>query len=122
VLRLFTGRLADRPRRTLAARRDRLRPHAACVPLLAVSGGLTAAALSYNGERVGKAVRTPAGLDARPRLSRWRRPQCDGFLLIMIGFLLRWPTIPTLLMFRVLVLVYRRPARSEERDAPEGLR
>jgi MFS family permease len=30
------------------------------VPLLAVSGGLTTAGLLYNGERVGKAVRTPA--------------------------------------------------------------
>ena len=31
-----------------------------CVPLLAVSGGLAAAGLLRNGERVGKAVRTPA--------------------------------------------------------------
>jgi protein-S-isoprenylcysteine O-methyltransferase Ste14 len=48
--------------------------------------------------------------------ARVRHPQYDGFLLIMIGFLLQWPTIPTLMMFPVLVLVYRRLARSEERE------
>jgi len=48
--------------------------------------------------------------------ARVRHPQYDGFLLIMIGFLLQWPTIPTLIMFPVLVLVYRRLARSEERE------
>jgi protein-S-isoprenylcysteine O-methyltransferase Ste14 len=45
-----------------------------------------------------------------------RHPQYDGFLLIMIGFLLQWPTIPTLVMFPILVLVYRRLARNEERE------
>jgi protein-S-isoprenylcysteine O-methyltransferase Ste14 len=45
-----------------------------------------------------------------------RHPQYDGFLLIMIGFLLQWPTIPTLLMFPVLAFVYTRLARSEERE------
>jgi protein-S-isoprenylcysteine O-methyltransferase Ste14 len=32
----------------------------------------------------------------------------------MIGFLLQWPTIPTLIMFPVLVYVYARLARNEE--------
>ena len=45
-----------------------------------------------------------------------RHPQYDGFLLVMIGFLLQWPTIPTLVMFPILFLVYRRLARSEERE------
>jgi Putative protein-S-isoprenylcysteine methyltransferase len=35
-----------------------------------------------------------------------RHPQYAGFLLIMVGFLVQWPTIPTLLMFPVLVFVY----------------
>ena len=47
---------------------------------------------------------------------RVRHPQYDGFLLVMIGFLLQWPTIPTLAMFPVLVVVYGRLARSEERE------
>ena len=36
-------------------------------------------------------------------------------MAIMIGFLLQWPTIPTLVMFPILLLVYRRLAISEER-------
>jgi len=45
-----------------------------------------------------------------------RHPQYDGFLLVMIGFLLQWPTIPTLVMFPILVYVYARLARSEEHE------
>lgn len=45
-----------------------------------------------------------------------RHPQYAGFLLVMIGFLLQWPTIPTLLMFPVLMIVYRRLAIAEERE------
>ena len=43
-----------------------------------------------------------------------RHPQYLGFLLVMSGWLLQWPTIPTLLMFPVLAYVYARLARSEE--------
>ncbi len=39
---------------------------------------------------------------------RIRHPQHAGFMLILVGFLLQWPTIPTLVMFPVLVFVYRR--------------
>ena len=35
----------------------------------------------------------------------------------MFGFLLQWPTLLTLLMFPVLVIMYVRLARAEERDA-----
>jgi protein-S-isoprenylcysteine O-methyltransferase Ste14 len=62
-----------------------------------------------------EAVRTETLAVAGPY--RWvRHPQYDGFLLIMIGFLLQWPTIPTLVMFPVLVLVYTGLARAEERE------
>jgi protein-S-isoprenylcysteine O-methyltransferase Ste14 len=46
-----------------------------------------------------------------------RHPQYDGFILVMIGFLIQWPTILTLIMFPILVFMYKRLARSEERDA-----
>ena len=46
-----------------------------------------------------------------------RHPQYDGFILIMFGFLLQWPTILTLAMFPVLVWMYVRLARQEEHDA-----
>ena len=48
--------------------------------------------------------------------ARVRHPQYVGFLLIMIGFLLQWPTIPTLVMFPVLVVIYMRLAKAEERE------
>ncbi|ALP52278.1 isoprenylcysteine carboxyl methyltransferase [Candidatus Tenderia electrophaga] len=47
--------------------------------------------------------------------ARVRHPQYIGFVLIMFGFLLQWPTILTLLMFPVLVYMYLRLARYEER-------
>lgn len=46
-----------------------------------------------------------------------RHPQYLAFIAIMFGFLLQWPTILTLLMFPVLVVMYVRLARREERDA-----
>jgi len=45
-----------------------------------------------------------------------RHPQYVAFVLVMFGFLLQWPTLVTLLMFPILVLVYARLARSEERE------
>lgn len=46
-----------------------------------------------------------------------RHPQYVGFVLVLFGFLLQWPTLLTLLMFPVLVVMYLRLARSEEREA-----
>jgi protein-S-isoprenylcysteine O-methyltransferase Ste14 len=46
-----------------------------------------------------------------------RHPQYIGFVLIMFGFLLQWPTLVTLAMFPILVYMYVRLARREERDA-----
>ena len=45
-----------------------------------------------------------------------RHPQYDGFVLIMFGFLLQWPTLVTLLMFPILVWMYARLAIAEERE------
>lgn len=49
--------------------------------------------------------------------ARLRHPQYAGFILIMTGFLFQWPTLVTLAMFPVLVFMYVRLARREERDA-----
>ncbi|HRE18159.1 MAG TPA: isoprenylcysteine carboxylmethyltransferase family protein [Rhodocyclaceae bacterium] len=49
--------------------------------------------------------------------ARIRHPQYAAFALIMFGFLLQWPTIPTLLMFPILIAVYVRLAKREEQDA-----
>ena len=52
--------------------------------------------------------------------ARVRHPQYTGLVLIMTGFLLQWPTLVTLAMFPVLVFMYWRLARREEKDAREA--
>jgi methanethiol S-methyltransferase len=46
-----------------------------------------------------------------------RHPQYVGFVLVMFGFLLQWPTLLTLAMFPVLLWMYVYLARQEEREA-----
>jgi protein-S-isoprenylcysteine O-methyltransferase Ste14 len=48
--------------------------------------------------------------------ARLRHPQYAGFVVIMLGFLLQWPTLLTLLMFPMLVTMYVRLAHREERE------
>lgn len=45
-----------------------------------------------------------------------RHPQYVGFVLVMFGFLLQWPTILTAIMFPILVFMYRRLALQEEQE------
>src|SRR5687768_15946990 len=35
-----------------------------------------------------------------------RHPQYAGFILVMLGFLVQWPTLLTLVMFPILVIMY----------------
>jgi protein-S-isoprenylcysteine O-methyltransferase Ste14 len=48
--------------------------------------------------------------------ARIRHPQYVGFVLILLGFLLQWPTLLTLLMFPFLVLMYMRLSITEESE------
>ena len=48
--------------------------------------------------------------------ARIRHPQYAAFVLIMLGFLVQWPTLLTLAMFPVLTYMYVRLARREERE------
>jgi protein-S-isoprenylcysteine O-methyltransferase Ste14 len=45
-----------------------------------------------------------------------RHPQYIGFIAIMAGFLLQWPTLLTLIMFPILVVMYVRLAHREEQE------
>jgi protein-S-isoprenylcysteine O-methyltransferase Ste14 len=63
----------------------------------------------WRAQREGKLATTGA-------YGRIRHPQYAGFLAIMVGFLLQWPTLVTLAMFPVLVYVYRRLAMAEEAE------
>lgn len=44
-----------------------------------------------------------------------RHPQYAAFIIIMLGFLLQWPTLPTLIMFPILTFMYVRLALKEEK-------
>ncbi len=45
-----------------------------------------------------------------------RHPQYTGFLLITLGMLVEWVTIPLLIMWPILVVLYYQLAKKEERD------
>ena len=45
-----------------------------------------------------------------------RHPQYTGFLLITLGLLVHWATIPLLIMWPILVVLYYRLAKKEERE------
>lgn len=66
----------------------------------------------YKAQRAGKLAVT--GLYAKIR-----HPQYIGFVVIMFGFLLQWPTLVTVIMFPILVVMYWRLAKKEERDSQE---
>jgi protein-S-isoprenylcysteine O-methyltransferase Ste14 len=51
-----------------------------------------------------------------------RHPQYVAFITIMLGFLLQWPTLITLAMFPILVWIYARLAKREERDLRAAFR
>ena len=48
-----------------------------------------------------------------------RHPQYTGIMLAVVGQLVHWPTIPTLVLFPVIALIYVRLARKEERRLVE---
>ena len=53
-------------------------------------------------------------------LYRWiRHPQYTGFFLFLIGSMINWPTLATMLTLPVLCWVYLRLATSEENDSLE---
>ena len=55
-----------------------------------------------------------SGLATTGPYARIRHPQYVAFVLILLGFLLQWPTLLTLLMFPILLLMYGRLAITEE--------
>ena len=81
---------------------------------LMIFGGFIMLASAWN---VLYAAQREHRLAATGLYAHMRHPQYVAFVIIMFGFLLQWPTLLTVLMFPVLVLVYIRLARREEQDA-----
>ena len=78
-----------------------------------IAGGFILLASSW---RVLYAAQREHRLATSGSYARIRHPQYMAFITIMIGFLLQWPTILTLVMFPILIVVYTRLARTEERE------
>lgn len=94
-------------------------PHLSPFHLLsyaAIGGGLWLISAAW---RVLHAAQQKGELATEGPYEKVRHPQYAGFILIMFGFLLQWPTIPTLVMFPIMVFVYLRLATSEEREVAE---
>lgn len=81
---------------------------------LVIIGGFLMLASAW---RVLHAAQRDGTLATTGLYARMRHPQYTGFMLIMFGFLLQWPTLPTLMMFPILCLVYVRLANREEKVA-----
>ena len=88
-------------------------------PIHILSSVLTVCGLVYIGrawEVLYKAQRSHTLAISGP-YATIRHPQYVGFIIVMLSFLLQWPTLLTLLMFPILVTMYIRLAHQEERDA-----
>ena len=95
----------------------RANPHAGPFHLASfvfIGGGFILISVGWNALYQAQQRHTLATTDIYAHV---RHPQYVGFILVMFGFLLQWPTILTLAMFPVLVFMYVRLARLEEREA-----
>jgi protein-S-isoprenylcysteine O-methyltransferase Ste14 len=81
-----------------------------------IGGGFWLLAAAW---RVLYAAQTSGQLATSGPYARVRHPQYVGFVLVMVGFLFQWPTLITLIMFPILLVVYVRLAHREERDSAE---
>ena len=92
-------------------------PHFAPLHLLSslmIAGGFILLASSW---RVLYAAQRNGQLATSGPYARVRHPQYLGFIAIMFGLLVQWPTLVTLATFPILVLMYVRLAWREEREA-----
>ncbi len=79
------------------------------VALIAV--GVTLVALGWQQVYAGRGTLVMTGL-----YRHVRHPQYLGLILIVVGFNIQWPTLPTLLMAPVLIVAYDLQARREDAE------
>jgi methanethiol S-methyltransferase len=82
--------------------------------LVLIGGGFVVIAKAW---RVLHAAQQRGTLATTGPYAQVRHPQYAGFILIMLGFFLQWPTLLTALMLPVLIVMYVRLARREEQEA-----
>jgi protein-S-isoprenylcysteine O-methyltransferase Ste14 len=78
-----------------------------------IGGGFWLLAVSW---RVLYEAQRAHRLAAAGPYARIRHPQYIGFVVIMTGFLVQWPTLVTLAMYPILVYMYARLAKREEAE------
>lgn len=91
-------------------------PHAGVVHLLSslmILGGLLLLASAW---RALYRAQSTGSLATTGPYTVIRHPQYLAFIVVMLGFLIQWPTLLTILMFPILVVVYVRLARREEAE------
>jgi hypothetical protein len=79
---------------------------------LLIVAGATLALIGWRQIYCGKGRLVNTGL-----YRRIQHPQYTGFFLFLLGSMINWPTLITLLMLPVLLVVYYRLAQQEEADA-----
>jgi len=79
-----------------------------------IFGGLMVIAIGWKGIHAGNGELITHGI-----YRFIRHPQYSGFALMIIGFLVQWPTIITLIMAPVLLIMYSRLAKKEEKKMVE---
>lgn len=79
-----------------------------------IFSGLLVIAIGWNGIHSGNGELVTQGI-----YKFVRHPQYTGFMLMIAGFLIQWPTIITLVMAPILVIMYARLAKTEEKKMVE---
>jgi len=92
-------------------------PHSDLLHILSNLLILTGFTILAAGWRVLYAAQRERKLATTGLYAHIRHPQYVGFIAIMAGFLVQWPTLLTLLMFPVLIAMYVRLAHREEEEA-----
>lgn len=85
-------------------------------PLMLVGGLLILAGLLVVGGAWRTLYRAQGGLVAEGPYAVVRHPQYSGLFVVILGALVQWPTVLTLLMAPVLIVAYARLAWREERE------
>lgn len=81
------------------------------VSAILIAGGLALLALGWRDIYAARGTLVTKGL-----YSKMRHPQYTGLILVVIAFLIQWPTVVTAAMFPVLIFAYYRLAFREEKE------
>lgn len=79
-----------------------------------IFSGLIVIAIGWKGIHAGNGELVTSGI-----YKYIRHPQYSGFVLMIVGFLIQWPTIITLIMAPILLVMYTKLAKKEEKKMVE---